>query len=55
MPRGEALEDLMELAQKYAVSADDLSHLVAKNVVAGKKYEDVMETISAKLAKGEIT
>ncbi|MCK9570717.1 hypothetical protein M0R72_17340 [Candidatus Pacearchaeota archaeon] len=55
VPRGKALEDLIELSQKYAVNADDLSHIVAKNVLAGKKYADVLETISAKLANGEIT
>jgi len=55
IPRGKVLEDLITLSQKYSINADDLSHIVAKNALAGKKYADILETISEKLASGEIT
>jgi len=52
VPRCMALETLIELSQKYAANADDISNVAAKGVLAGRKWPEVAEIMAGQLAKG---
>lgn len=52
LPRGAILETLIELSQKYAANADDISNVAAKGVLAGRKWPEVAEIMAGQLAKG---
>ena len=43
IPIGKVAEDLVELSHKCAVDVDSLSHIIAKNVLAGKEYDQAIE------------
>ena len=52
LPRCMVLEKLVELSQKYAVNADDISSVAAKGVLSGRKWPEVAEVMAGQLAKG---
>jgi hypothetical protein len=52
VPRCVVLETLIELSQKYAANADDISSVAAKGILAGRKWPEVAEVMAGQLAKG---
>lgn len=52
LPHGMILEKIIELSQKYAANADDISNVAAKGVLAGRKWPEVAEIMAGQLAKG---